>query len=196
MQQALERMTSNVFKSLLLGILVTAAIQSSSATTVIVVGLVNARVLKLRNAIGVIMGANIGTTVTSLIVSLADPNRAETSNFLLNLFKPETFTPVIALVAIVILMTAKKSKTRLISEVMFGFAILFNGMLIMTDALKPISELLRSASCSRLYQTRLSDCLQAQSLQRLSKALLRPWLFCRLLLQPEWSRFRQRYRLF
>ena len=135
MQQALERMTSNVFKSLLLGILVTAAIQSSSATTVIVVGLVNARVLKLRNAIGVIMGANIGTTVTSLIVSLADPNRAETSNFLLNLFKPETFTPVIALVAIVILMTAKKSKTRLISEVMFGFAILFNGMLIMTDAL-------------------------------------------------------------
>lgn len=150
MQQALERMTSNVFKSLLLGILVTAAIQSSSATTVIVVGLVNARVLKLRNAIGVIMGANIGTTVTSLIVSLADPNRAETSNFLLNLFKPETFTPVIALVAIVILMTAKKSKTRLISEVMFGFAILFNGMLIMTDALKPISEL---PAFSQLFQT-------------------------------------------
>ena len=150
MQQALERMTSNVFKSLLLGILVTAAIQSSSATTVIVVGLVNARVLKLRHAIGVIMGANIGTTVTSLIVSLADPNRAETSNFLLNLFKPETFTPVIALVAIVILMTAKKSKTRLISEVMFGFAILFNGMLIMTDALKPISEL---PAFSQLFQT-------------------------------------------
>lgn len=110
MQQALEKMTSNVVKSLLLGILVTAAIQSSSATTVIVVGLVNAGILRLRNAIGVIMGANIGTTVTSLILSLADPTHAQTSNMVLNLFKPATFTPVIALVAIVILMTAKRAE--------------------------------------------------------------------------------------
>lgn len=88
----------------------TAAIQSSSATTVIVVGLVNAGILRLRNAIGVIMGANIGTTVTSLILSLADPTHAQTSNMVLNLFKPATFTPVIALVAIVILMTAKRAE--------------------------------------------------------------------------------------
>ena len=150
MQQALEKMTSNVVKSLLLGILVTAAIQSSSATTVIVVGLVNAGILRLRNAIGVIMGANIGTTVTSLILSLADPTHAQTSNVVLNLFKPATLTPVIALVAIVILMTAKKSRTRLVSEIMFGFAILFNGMMIMTDALEPLSEL---PAFSQIFQT-------------------------------------------
>ena len=146
MQQALEKMTSNVVKSLLLGILVTAAIQSSSATTVIVVGLVNAGILRLRNAIGVIMGANIGTTVTSLILSLADPTHAQTSNMVLNLFKPATFTPVIALVAIVILMTAKKSRTRLVSEIMFGFAILFNGMMIMTGTL--ITAIIQSSSAS------------------------------------------------
>lgn len=150
MQQALEKMTSNVIKSLLLGILVTAAIQSSSATTVIVVGLVNAGILRLRNAIGVIMGANIGTTVTSLIVSLADPAYAKTSNMFLSLFKPATFTPIIALVAIIILMTTKKSKMRLVSEIMFGFAILFNGMLIMTDALEPLSKL---PAFSQIFQT-------------------------------------------
>lgn len=150
MQQALEKMTSNVIKSLLLGILVTAAIQSSSATTVIVVGLVNAGILRLRNAIGVIMGANIGTTVTSLIVSLADPTHAQTSNMFLSLLKPATFTPIIALVAIIILMTTKKSKMRLVSEIMFGFAILFNGMLIMTDALEPLSKL---PAFSQIFQT-------------------------------------------
>lgn len=150
MQQALEKMTSNVIKSLLLGILVTAAIQSSSATTVIVVGLVNAGILRLRNAIGVIMGANIGTTVTSLIVSLADPTHAQTSNVFLSLLKPATFTPIIALVAIIILMTTKKSKMRLVSEIMFGFAILFNGMLIMTDALEPLSKL---PAFSQIFQT-------------------------------------------
>lgn len=150
MQQALEKMTNNVIKSLLLGILVTAAIQSSSATTVIVVGLVNAGILRLRNAIGVIMGANIGTTVTSLIVSLADPAYAKTSNMFLSLFKPATFTPIIALVAIIILMTTKKSKMRLVSEIMFGFAILFNGMLIMTDALEPLSKL---PAFSQIFQT-------------------------------------------
>lgn len=153
MQKALEKMTSNVFKSLLLGVVVTAAIQSSSATTVIVVGLVNAGILRLRNAIGVIMGANIGTTVTSLILSLADPTHAESAGAFMKLLKPETFTPVIALVAIIILMTTKKSKMRLISEIMFGFAILFNGMLIMNDALKPLSHL---PAFGQLFQT-LSD---------------------------------------
>ena len=140
MQKALEKMTSNVFKSLFLGLVVTAAIQSSSATTVIVVGLVNAGILKLRNAIGVIMGANIGTTVTSLIVSLADPTHAESANMVLKFLKPETFTPVIAVIAIVLVMSTKKSKPRMIAEIMFGFAILFNGMMIMTEALKPLSE--------------------------------------------------------
>ena len=141
MEQLLEKMTNNIFKSLFLGLAVTAVIQSSSATTVIVVGLVNAGVLRLRNAIGVIMGANIGTTVTSLIVSLADPTLAESTNLILKFFKPATFTPVIAIIGVIIIMMSKKSNVRAIAEIMLGFAILFSGMLTMNDALKPLSEL-------------------------------------------------------
>ena len=141
MQQLLEKMTSNIFKSLFLGLAVTAIIQSSSATTVIVVGLVNAGVLRLRNAIGVIMGANIGTTVTSMIVSLADPKLAEGTNLILKFFKPATFTPVIAIIAVIIIMASKKSSLRSAAEIMLGLAILFNGMLTMNDALGDLAEL-------------------------------------------------------
>ena len=141
MEQLLEKMTSNVFKSLFLGLAVTAVIQSSSATTVIVVGLVNAGVLRLRNAIGVIMGANIGTTVTAMIVSLADPSLAESTNAILAFFKPATFTPIIAIIAVIITMVTKKSNIRAIAEIMLGLAILFNGMLTMNDALGELAEL-------------------------------------------------------
>lgn len=196
MQKALEKMTSNVFKSLLLGLVVTAAIQSSSATTVIVVGLVNAGILKLRNAIGVIMGANIGTTVTSLIVSLADPNHANSANMILKFLKPETFTPVIAVIAIVVIMSTKKSKPRMIAEIMFGFAILFNGMMIMTDALKPLSE---SDMFRNIFAT-LSNpfwaFLSVRLLQRLSRVLRHLLQFCRRLRQPVRFRFLQQFRLF
>lgn len=140
MEKTLEKMTSNVFKSLLLGLVVTAAIQSSSATTVIVVGLVNAGILQLRNAIGVIMGANIGTTVTSVILSLSDLDKAESAGSFLNFLKPTTLMPFIAIIGIIILMTGKRSKTKTIGEILLGFAILFNGMFIMTDAVAPLSE--------------------------------------------------------
>lgn len=140
MEKTLEKMTSNVFKSLLLGIIVTAAIQSSSATTVIVVGLVNAGILKLRNAIGVIMGANIGTTVTSIILSLGDLDKSQSAGVVLKFLKPTTLAPIIAVIGIIILMSSKRSKTKIIGEILLGFAILFNGMFIMTDAVAPLSE--------------------------------------------------------
>lgn len=140
MEKTLEKLTDNVFKSLLLGVVVTAAIQSSSATTVIVVGLVNAGVLRLRNAIGVIMGANIGTTVTSLILSLADLDKAQNASELLTFLKPTTLTPIIALIGIVILMTSKKGSQKNIGEILLGFGVLFNGMFLMTDAVEPLAE--------------------------------------------------------
>lgn len=140
MEKTLEKMTSNIFKSLLLGIIVTAAIQSSSATTVIVVGLVNAGILKLKNAIGVIMGANIGTTVTSIILSLGDLDKNANAGIVMKILKPTTLAPIVAVIGIVILMTAKRNKRKIIGEVMLGFGILFNGMFIMTDAVAPLSE--------------------------------------------------------
>lgn len=140
MEKTLEKMTSNVFKSLLLGVVVTAAIQSSSATTVIVVGLVNAGILKLRNAIGVIMGANIGTTVTSVILSLGDLDNNENAGIVLNFLKPTTIAPIIAVIGIIVLMASKKSKSKIIGEILLGFGVLFNGMFIMTDAVAPLSD--------------------------------------------------------
>lgn len=140
MEKTLEKMTNNVFKSLLLGIVVTAAIQSSSATTVIVVGLVNAGILKLRNAIGVIMGANIGTTVTSIILSFAGLETSSGAGSLLTFLKPTTLAPIISVVGIVIIMSAKRTKLKITGEILLGFGILFNGMFIMTDAVAPLSE--------------------------------------------------------
>ena len=141
MEKTLEKMTNNLWGSLFLGIVVTAAIQSSSATTVIVVGLVNAGVLKLRNAIGVIMGANIGTTVTSIILSFADLDRNVGASTLLTLLKPTTLTPIIAVAGIIIYMSSKKYTHKLVGEILLGFGVLFNGMFIMTDAVKPLSDL-------------------------------------------------------
>ena len=96
MEKTLEKLTSNIFLSVLLGAAVTAAIQSSSATTVIVVGMVNAGILKLRSAVGIIMGANIGTTVTGQILRLGDLENSESAGFLLSLIKPSTLAPLMS----------------------------------------------------------------------------------------------------
>lgn len=140
LEKTLEKITSNIFKSLLLGIVVTAAIQSSSATTVIVVGLVNAGILKLKNAIGVIMGANIGTTVTSIILSFSDVGSNPSAGVVMKFLNPKTIAPIVAVVGIILLMSAKRNKQRIAGEVMIGFGILFNGMFIMTGAVAPLSE--------------------------------------------------------
>ena len=134
LEQTLEKLTNNVFKGVLLGALVTGAIQSSSATTVIVVGLVNARILKLRQAIGIIMGANIGTTVTAHILRLSD---LSSDNFFLMLLKPTTLAPVVGIIGILMV---KKQKYKPLGEILLGFCILFTGMFNMEAAVSPLSE--------------------------------------------------------
>ena len=137
LEQLLERLTSNIFKSVLLGAIVTAAIQSSSATTVIVVGLVNSKILKLRQAVGVIMGANIGTTVTAHILRLSG---ITSDNFFLQLIKPTTLAPIVAIIGILLFMGSKRARFKDLGQVLLGFAILFTGMFNMESAVKPLSE--------------------------------------------------------
>ena len=137
MEKTLERLTNNVFKSVALGALITAAVQSSSATTVIVVGLVNAGILKLRQAIGVIMGANIGTTITAHILRLSDIGG---DNFFLRLLKPTTLAPLIAIVGI-LLITSKKQVRRDWGQIFLGFGILFTGMFAMEASVSGLRDL-------------------------------------------------------
>ena len=137
MESILEKLTSNPFKGVFLGMLVTAVIQSSSATTVMVVGFVNAGIMKLSQAVGVIMGANIGTTVTSWILSLVG---LEGSNFVLQMLKPQHFSPILAIIGIFMLMTAKKDKYKDMGNILVGFAVLMFGMNTMSDTVKPLAD--------------------------------------------------------
>ncbi len=138
LEQILEKLTNNILTAVLLGAAVTAAVQSSSATTVIVVGLVNARMLKLRQAIGVIMGANIGTTITAHILRLTD---ITADSLLLKLLKPTTLAPMLAVVGILMFMLCKRSQQRDIGQLLLGFGILFTGMFQMEAAVRPLREL-------------------------------------------------------
>ncbi|GAA4655022.1 Na/Pi cotransporter family protein [Anaerocolumna aminovalerica] len=137
LEAILEKLTSNKIKAVLLGAAVTGIIQSSSATTVMVVGFVNSGIMKLSQAIGVIMGANIGTTVTSWILSLAG---IESNNFFVSFLKPSSFTPVLAAIGIAFLMFSKKEKKKHIGTILIGFAILIFGMETMSDAVEPLAE--------------------------------------------------------
>ncbi|NLZ67201.1 MAG: Na/Pi cotransporter family protein [Clostridiaceae bacterium] len=137
-QSLLERMTSNPVRAVLLGTGVTAVIQSSSATTVMVVGLVNAGLLSLSQSVGIIMGANIGTTMTAWLLSLGTIG---SSSVYLSFLKPTFFSPILAAVAVVILLFSKDEKRRNISRVMIGFVILMYGMEEMTGAVKPLSQI-------------------------------------------------------
>ena len=134
----LEKLTSNKLMAVLLGAGVTAVIQSSSATTVMVVGFVNSGIMKLSQAVGVILGANVGTTITAWFLSLTG---VEGSNFFLQLLKPSSFSPVLAIVGVAILMTGKKEKQRDIATIMIGFAVLMLGMDTMSDAVKPLADI-------------------------------------------------------
>jgi len=145
LENVLEKLTDNIFLAVLVGMSVTALIQSSSATTVIVVGFVNAGILKLRQAIGVIMGANIGTTVTAHIIRLTD---IDGSGIFSQIFKPSTLIPVFAIVGILLLLTSKKAKIKVLGEVMLGFAVLFTGLFAMEAA---VSGLKDSPSIASLF---------------------------------------------
>ena len=137
LEQVLEKMTNTPIKAVILGAGVTAVIQSSSATTVMVVGFVNSGIMKLSQAVGVIMGANIGTTVTSWILSLTG---IEGDGFFLQLLKPSSFTPVLALVGIVLLLFVKNDKKNDIGTILLGFAVLMFGMETMSGAVKPLAD--------------------------------------------------------
>lgn len=137
LERILEKLTSNPIKAVLLGAGVTAVIQSSSATTVMVVGFVNSGIMKLSQAVGIIMGANIGTTATSWILSLAG---LESSNFFIKLLKPTSFSPVLALVGIIFLMFCKSPKKKDIGTILLGFAVLMFGMETMSGAVKPLAD--------------------------------------------------------
>lgn len=137
LEQILEKLTSNPLKAVLLGAGVTALIQSSSATTVMLVGFVNSGIMKLSQAIGIIMGANIGTTITSWILSLSG---LEGDSFFLKLLKPTSFSPVLALIGIILLMSKKGEKKKEVGTILLGFAVLMFGMDTMSAAVKPLAD--------------------------------------------------------
>ena len=137
LESILEKLTSNRIKAVLLGAAVTAVIQSSSATTVMVVGFVNSGIMRLSQAAGVIMGANIGTTITSWILSLTG---IESGNFLVQMCKPSSFTPILATIGVIFIMFTKNEKKHDMGTILVGFTVLMCGMDMMSGAVKPLAN--------------------------------------------------------
>ena len=135
LEHLLARVTKNRWLAYLFGIGVTAVVQSSSASTVMVVGLVNSGIMKLAEAVNVILGANLGTTFTAWLLSL---NAISTDNFFLNLFKPVSFSPFLALIGIALLMFTKSDKKKNLGIILMGFAVLIFGMDMMSSAVMPL----------------------------------------------------------
>lgn len=152
LEKILRTMTSNPAKGLILGASITALIQSSSAVTVMLVGLVNSGIMKLSQAIGVIMGSNIGTTITAWILSLSG---IQSSNVILRLFKPESFTPVLALVGVLMIFIAKSNKNKNIGSAFLGFSILMTGMVFMGSSMEPLSHSPKFMSLLTLFKNPL-----------------------------------------
>lgn len=138
METVLKKLTSKKLMGLLLGTAVTAVVQSSSAVTVMLVGLVNSGIMQLSQAISVTMGSNIGTTVTAWILSLTG---IDSSNVFMNLLKPANFSPVIAFLGIILIMAGKKQKHKDIGSICVGFAVLMYGMTIMSDSVEVLAEI-------------------------------------------------------
>lgn len=138
LEHLLKKMTANPFVSLLLGTGITMVIQSSSATTVMLVGLVNSGIMQLSQTIHVIFGANIGTTITAWILSLAG---IESNDAWVMMLKPENFSPILAIVGIVMVMMCKSDRKKSVGTVLVGFAVLMYGMEIMSAAVEPLSEM-------------------------------------------------------
>ena len=136
-ETTLEKMTNNRIKGVLLGAGVTAIIQSSSAVTVMAVGFVNSGIMSLHQVIGIIMGANIGTTITGWILSLTN---IQSTNIIISLLKPSSFTPILAIIGVVMYMMSKKDKKKDIGSIFLGFAVLIFGMESMTNAVAPLKD--------------------------------------------------------
>ncbi len=137
LEGALKKLTSSRLKGLMLGAIITAAIQSSSAVTVMLVGLVNSGIMSLGQTIGIIMGSNIGTTMTAWILTLVG---VESDNFWISLMKPENFSLIFAFVGILMIMGSKNSKKKDIGSILIGFAVLMYGMKLMSGAVKPLAD--------------------------------------------------------
>ena len=137
LERILENLTSNPIKAVLLGAGVTAVIQSSSATTVMVVGFVNSGIMKLSQAIGIIMGANIGTTMTAWLLSLTG---IEGGNFFIQMLKPSAFAPILAAIGIIFIMSGKSDKKKDVGEILLGFTVLMQGMELMSGAVEPLAD--------------------------------------------------------
>ena len=135
----LEKATSKPIKGVVLGAIITAVIQSSAATTVMIIGFVNSGLMKLSQAIGVIMGANLGTTATSWLLSLQSISGSDGFSFL-NLLKPTTFTPVLAVIGVILIMFTKSDKKKTIGMILAGFAVLMFGMNSMSSATAGLAE--------------------------------------------------------
>lgn len=138
MQKIIEALTGNILNGVLVGAAVTAVIQSSSATTVMVVGFVNAGIMSLKQAVGVIMGANIGTTVTALMISL---NMIDGSSIFLKLVKPSTLAPIAIVVGVIMMLSSKKKRARHVGEILVGFGVLFTGMYTMESAVSGLRDM-------------------------------------------------------
>ena len=152
MERILEKLTSTPIKGVLLGAAVTAVIQSSSATTVMVVGFVNSGIMKLRQAVGIIMGANIGTTVTSWILSLSG---IQGDSIWIQMLKPSSFSPILAVIGIAFLMFSKNEKKKDIGTIMIGFTVLMFGMETMSDAVKPLADVPEFANILLMFKNPL-----------------------------------------
>ena len=138
LKKVMEKVTDNALKAFVLGIAVTALIQSSTATIVITSGLVGAGILSLRQSLGIIVGANVGTTVTGQIIRLLDLNASDTS--VLRLFQPSTLAPIALIIGILLIMTGLLKNSRSIGNIAIGFGILFSGLLNMTSAVDALQR--------------------------------------------------------
>ena len=139
MEKLLEQLTSNPFKGFLVGAGMTIAIQSSSAVTVMLVGFVNSGIMKLSQTVAIIIGSNVGTTVTSWILSLSG---IQSTNFFLRMLKPESFSPILALIGVIMLMTSRSnySRRKPIGTFLIGFSILMFGMGLMSSSMAPLAN--------------------------------------------------------
>ncbi len=137
LEKILKKMTSSPFKSLALGAGITIAIQSSSAATVMLVGLVNSGIMELEQTIGIIMGSNIGTTLTAWMLSLTGIN---SDNVFINMLKPANFSPVVAVIGILLIMVTKRQRRKDIGSILLGFSVLMFGMELMSDSVSPLAD--------------------------------------------------------
>ena len=174
LKKFMGKITNNAFKAFLLGVVVTAVIQSSTATIVLTSGLVAAGILSLRQSLGIIIGANVGTTVTGQIIRLLDVNAGSTS--ILRLFQPSTLAPLALIIGIVLIMFIKRGNSKSTGTVLMGFGILFVGLMNMSSAVEGMGDLL--SQCENTGRSKLcfviggsfglAECIKNKSDSKLS----------------------------